>query len=405
MTDVERTSLHRDNQQWMFDWMIKETGRVYHFQPDGRGDLPTSVRSHAMISKHLGQAGNRLEKLARSEAAAGHEQTALDIYYRAALSFMAAQHTVFSNNPEKIYLHSALLRCYDEVRARAPYQIEHLDFEFEGQIVSGNLHLAPVDGPAPLIFFIPGCDVTKESWPNPAFNQALQRGMHVFSFDGPGQGESNLRGIALKADSYERAASAVLDRLLERPEIGQVGVYGLSFGSFWALRLAANDDRVQAVAAPWATYCDLNYLMTQESPRFKQLFAYLTQASSEAELDAVTSQMTLLDQVDRINCPTLLVTGEYDPRSPLEHVYEMYDSMKAPTELWVYSDQFHHTSMAGGGRRALWEADIHATTCDWLRDRFDGKPQPDAPAVLYLESGKTGPNSPDAVTKRHWYES
>jgi pimeloyl-ACP methyl ester carboxylesterase len=398
------TALHRDNQQYLFDWMIKETGRVYHFQPDGRGDLPPAVRSHAMISKHLGQAGNRLEKLARAEAAAGHQQTAADVYLRAALSFMGAQHTVFRNNDEKRYLHGALLRCYDEVRARAPYPIEHLDVEWEGQTVSGWLHLAPVDGPAPCVFFIPGCDVTKESWPNPFFNQAHQRGMHVFAFDGPGQGESNLRGIKLDADSYERAASTVLDTLLARPEISEVGVYGLSFGSFWGLRFAARDDRITALAAPWATYCDLDFLMTQESPRFKQLFAYLTQARDEAELDAITARMTLRDQVERITCPTLLVSGEYDPRSPIEGVYDMYDAMKAPTELWVYQDQFHHTSMTGGGRRALWEADIHATTCDWLRDRFDGKPQPHAGEVLYLQSGNVGPYSPDAPAKRHWYE-
>lgn len=404
-TPVERIALQRDNQQWVFDWMVKETGRVYHFQPDGRGDLPRAVRSHAMISKHLGQAGARLEKLAHEESAAGHQHTAADLYYRAALSFMAAQHTVFSNSPEKIHLHGSLLRCYDQVRSRAPYRIEHIDVEWNGVTVSGNLHLAPTEGPAPCVFFIPGCDVTKESWPNPAFNQAAQRGMHVFSFDGPGQGESNLRGIKLEADSYEHAASAAVGMLLARPEISRIGVYGLSFGSFWALRLAALDDRITAVAAPWATYCDLNYLMTQESPRFKQLFAYLTQARDEAELDAVTSRMTLLDHVGRITVPTLLVSGEYDPRSPLEAVYEMYDAMRAPAELWVYADQFHHTSMSGGSRRALWEADVHATTCDWLRDRFDGRPQPHAGEVLYLESGRTGPYSPDAPAKRHWYES
>ena len=49
-----RIRLRRDGQQWEFDRVVKETGRVFHFQPSGRGGLPPSVRMHAMISKHVG---------------------------------------------------------------------------------------------------------------------------------------------------------------------------------------------------------------------------------------------------------------------------------------------------------------------------------------------------------------
>ena len=403
---VNRPRLQRDDQQWVFDWVIKETGRVYHFQPDARGDLPTSVRSHAMISKHVGLAARKMERLAESEALAGHPETALDFYFRASLQFMAAQHVVFATNDEKRYLHDSLMRCYDRVRELAPYRIEHVDIPWNGTTVSGNLHLAPAENPAPLVFFIPGCDVTKESWPNPSWNQALQRGLHVFSFDGPGQGESNLRGIRLTPDNYEQAASVALDYLLQRPEIDpqRIGIYGLSFGSFWALRFAAHEPRARAVVAPWATYSDLYYLMTEESPRFKQLFAYLTQSATEAELDATTSRMTLSGLVDRIQCPTLLMSGEYDPRSPLEDVYRLYDQITAPKELWVFADQHHHTSLVGGGRRSLWEADVHGVACDWLRDRFTDRPLNHPGDVVYLDSASAGPNGASVRLKRRWYE-
>src|SRR4051794_29797415 len=68
---VGRPHLERDRQQYALDWMIKETGRVQHFQPDGRGRLPRAVRSHAMISKHVGLAARRMERLAEAEAEAG----------------------------------------------------------------------------------------------------------------------------------------------------------------------------------------------------------------------------------------------------------------------------------------------------------------------------------------------
>ncbi|NND50703.1 MAG: hypothetical protein HKN60_10675, partial [Rhizobiales bacterium] len=48
--------LDRDRQQWIFDYMVKTTGRVFHWDEDGR-ELPPSVKSHAQISKHLGRIG------------------------------------------------------------------------------------------------------------------------------------------------------------------------------------------------------------------------------------------------------------------------------------------------------------------------------------------------------------
>ena len=209
--------LKRDAQQWFFDWMVKETGRVFHFQPDGRGRLPRTVKSHSMIAKHMGLAARRMERLAQAEAEAGHRETAMELYFQAALDYLDAQHVVFETNDEKRFLHGALIRCYDKVREYAPYRIEHVDVPWNGTIVSGNLHLAPGSGKKPLVFYVPGCDQTKEAWPHPYYNQALQRGMHVFSFDGPGQGESNLRGIRLTADNYEEAGSAAIDYLLQRP--------------------------------------------------------------------------------------------------------------------------------------------------------------------------------------------
>ncbi|HTE15605.1 MAG TPA: alpha/beta hydrolase, partial [Burkholderiales bacterium] len=278
--------LHRDNQQWFFDWMVKETGKTFHFQPDGRGRLPKSVRSHDMISKHVGMAAKKSERLAQAEMEAGHKETAMELYYSAALQYADAQHVVFETGDEKKFLHGGVIRCYDKVRELAPYRIEHVDVPWNGTMVSGNLHLAPGDGAKPLIFYVPGCDQTKEAWPHPYYNQALQRGMHVFSFDGPGQGESNLRGIRLTDDNYENAAGAVIDTLMKRKEVDaqKIGVYALSFGSFWGMRIAAKNRNIAAAAAPWASFVDKYYLMTEESPRYKQLFAYLTQSSSEAEL-------------------------------------------------------------------------------------------------------------------------
>ncbi len=403
---VGKPHLRRDNQKWVYDWLIKETGKVFHFQPDGRGRFPRTVRSHDMISKHMGLSARRIERLAQAEEAAGHRETAMELYYQATLLYHDAQHVVFETNDEKRHLHGSLMRCYGKVREFAPYRIEHVDVPWNGTTVSGNLHLAPGDGPKPLVFYVPGCDQTKEAWPHPFYNQALQRGMHAFSFDGPGQGESNLRNIRLTADNYEKAASAVIDYLVKRPEIDpkKIGVYALSFGSHWGMRIAATEHRIAAVAAPWASYVDKYYLLTEESPRYKQLFAYLTQSATEEELDKVVAEMNMDDLMGRVKCPTLLTTGEYDPRAPVDEVLRLYDLVKAPKELWLMSDQHHNGSVTGSGRSSVWEADMHSFVCDWLRERFNGVAQKHNGKVVYLEPSGAGPNAEKVNYKRRWFD-
>jgi dipeptidyl aminopeptidase/acylaminoacyl peptidase len=298
-----------------------------------------------------------------------------------------------------------LLRCYDAVRSLSPTTIERVEVPFEGSSVTGYLHLAPLDDPAPLVFYVPGCDQTKEIFPHPLYNLAHQRGMHIFSFDGPGQGESNMQSLHLTVDNYERAASAALDVLLARPEIdaAKVGVYSFSFGSYWGARLAATDDRLAAAVLTWASIADKYYLFEEESPRYKQLFAFMTGAQTEEELDAFREQMHLDGLMPRISCPTLLTVGQYDPRSPVEEVYSLYDAMTAPRELWVFEDQHHNASLKGGAP-SEWLGDQHTTAIDWLGDRFQGKPLNAPGETIWLPPKGPSPNDPSAARRRHWFD-
>lgn len=395
----ERPRLRRDDQQWIFDYIVKETGAVYHWWSDGGGSLPKGVRSHAMIPKQLGRQAQRIEALADVERAAGHEHTALGLYFAATRSYLGAQHPIFELNDEKRFLYAGLRRCYDAVRALAPYRIEEIEVPWEGVTLSGFLHVCPGVARAPLLFYVPGCDTTCESAPSPLENLPQQRGMHVFSFDGPGLGRSNMRGVRLAPDSFERAARAALDVLVKRPEVDpeRIVAYGGGMGSFWAMRLAATDARIRAVASK-SSYGDKSPLMDRDSPRYKQLFAFLTGARSEDELDEIMSRMTMDGHMGRIACPALMAVGEYDLRDPLGEVYRLFDQLRVPGELWVFADQFHKVRLGGGGDT------VYALMLDWLTDRLAGKPLRHPGGTLYLEPGGRGPNDPAAPLKRRWFE-
>ena len=400
-----RTPLRRDAQQWVLDYIIQETGKTYHFQGDKRGELPKSVRSHAMIPKELAKEAQRLERFADAELAEEHPETALSFYFAAAMKWLQAQHPIFDLNDEKRFLYTGARRCYDKVCELAPYPLEHLQIPWEGTTVSGNLHLNPnVDGPAPLVFYIPGCDTFKEAYPHPLYNFAHQRGFHIFSFDGPGMAESNLKGIKLTSDNFERAAVAALDLLVERPEIDaeQIVLYCNSMGTFWGMRFAGVERRLKAVVATMASLAPKYIHMELESPRWKQLFAFLTQAEDEDELDRIMDEMTMDGYMEKITCPVLMTVGQYDPRAPLDEVYPLFDQLQAPAEMWVMVDQHHGLTIGDKGGQA-WSRARHGVVVDWLRDRLAGKPMKHPGKVAWVPTG-VSPNTDAVSEKRRWFE-
>jgi hypothetical protein len=138
------------------------------------------------------------------------------------------------------------------------------------------------------------------------------------------------------------------------------------FRSHWGIDVAcAGDPRIKAAVGLWASYIDKYYILDTFSPRYKQLYGYLTGAKSEAELDRIVAGMAVEGREGNIKCPVLLTTGEYDARSPVELVYKFYDNIKGPKELWVYEDTYHWTNLFPGTNE---NADSHNMGRDWIRE-------------------------------------
>lgn len=366
-----KTERRRDNQQWILDLMVKQTGRVQNFANDER-EAPPEVKSYRMIPRALAKQARHAETIARAAEQAGHHDTARAAYWRAAEGYHHAQHAIFQDDhPEKIYLHRKLLECYDQVVALADNPVELVEIPWEGVQIQGRLHLFLDHRRAPTVLFLPGMDMTKELFPNPLSNPCLRRGMNVLAIDGPGQGMSNLRKIRVTDDNYERAASAAIDFLLARPEVDpdRLAVVGTSFGSHWGTRLAARDHRIKALATTHAVYGPKTVIFEEASPRFKQMFMYMAGIHDEDAFDAMATRMTTAGYGAQITCPTLMVTGEYDPLAHLEATLDLFAEIQAPKELWVFEDEFHRVQ----GREGIAGLELHFFLADWVRDALDGK--------------------------------
>ena len=168
----------------------------------------------------------------------------------------------------------------------------------------------------------------------------------------------------------------------------KIGIYGVSMGSYWSLRLASYDHRPAAVASGVATFNPNNTIFSVSSPRFKQMFMYMAGMDDEDEFDEMANKMTVKGYVDKVKCPTLLATGEFDPLCPLEDALEVYGDINSRKELWVIEDQFH----------PLWnipnlgKLDCHHYIMDWLeRALVHGKTNKER--IAYVSNKGEGPFS------------
>jgi len=388
-----KTERRRDNQQWILDLMVKQTGRVQNFANDER-EVPSEVKSYRMIPRALAKQARHAETIAQAAEQAGHHDTARQAYWTATQTYIHAQHAIFEDdNQEKIALHASSMACYDKVVEYVDHPVELVEIPWEGVQIQARFHLLADRRRAPTVLFLPGMDMTKESFPSPLGNPYARRGMHVLAIDGPGQGMSNIRKIRVSDDNYERAASAAVDYLLTRPEVDpdRIVLVGTSFGSHWGTRTAAMDDRIKAMATTHAVYGSKVAIFEEASPRFKQMFMYMAGIHDEDEFDAMAERMTTVGYGNKIHCPTLMVTGEFDPLCHLEAAFDLFDEIQAPREMWVFENEFHRVAAKEG----IVGLDHHLFMADWIQDALAGKFAPDhRKIVLVPQKRGAGPYEP-----------
>jgi dipeptidyl aminopeptidase/acylaminoacyl peptidase len=335
----------------------------------------------SMRSAYLRAAEYR-EAIAREAEADGHTATARRHYYLASLAYGFAQYTIQEDrNAEKKAIHDKSQSCYAKVARYADTPIEKVEIPFadepayEASSFPGILHLPGGKGPWPCVIFIPGTDMYKEQIPNPEDNIFIKRGMACLSLDGPGQGESLLRMLKVRVETwnYERAVSAAIDYLQARPDIDpdRIATFGVSTGSYWSPRAALwearHGNRIKAaggLAAQWDPGFVTEFEYAQ--PNFKTNYMYMAGDDSEAEFDRKAPLHDLREDIKDIRCPVLIVQGEFDELCTPAQLEAIITKATAPYELRIYEDEFHPL---GGVALEAYEG-----AADWLKDRLDGKP-------------------------------
>ena len=135
---MERSVRERDGQQWIYDWMLKTTGRAIHFEMDGR-DMPPQAKNIKMVAKYLAKEGEHSEKLAQAAEAKGDKISARALYRYASEHYREAQHFVIpAMGSRRWELYAKCRECAEHLYNLVDYPVELVEIPCAGGTVPGG---------------------------------------------------------------------------------------------------------------------------------------------------------------------------------------------------------------------------------------------------------------------------
>ena len=174
--------------------------------------------------------------------------------------------------------------------------------------------------------------------------------------------------------AHQTAAEAAVDWLCAHPSVDSdnICVRGTSFGTYFGTLAAARlGGRIKGTAVTGV--CQepgCNTIFNMASPSFKLRFMFMAGYENEGDFDEFIKDFDLRKCAGDITAPYMVLAGEDDQLSPIEHTYELFTHITAPKRLVVYEGANH--SISDSPAAALGE-NRNTMMADWFADRFAGK--------------------------------
>jgi esterase FrsA len=270
------------------------------------------------------------EKAAQAEKA-GHAPDAKENYLRAFQYYRLARYpTINSDGKKQAYRKSQEMLFKASQFFDVP--LERVEIPFAGRTGEGKKILAYVrlpkkaSAPFPVLVSWGGIDGFKEEQ---LHDPALERGVATVAIDGPGVGDSPLKG----SEDAERLFGAVFDWIERNEDLDsrRVGVWGYSTGGYWAVKVAhVYKEKIACAVSqggPVHYAFELDWIQKQDRGEYPfEFFETITYAfglSRYEEWVEYAPKLSLLKQgiLDRPSAPLLLVNGIHDSVFPIKDYY------------------------------------------------------------------------------------
>lgn len=297
----------------------------------GLAALAEGEPDNAAWAKAWAAMAAQLEEQAAADLREGRRRSAGARFLRASVYHASGERQI-PPGPEKLESYRAGLEDFARAAECIPLRIERVEVDSPDGVLPGYLIPAGTPGPAPVVIFYGGFDVTKELLYCFIREELAARGMHCLVIDTPGVGEPlRLRNVPSRPD-YEVPTAAIIDYLETRPDVdaSRIAVMGISLGGYYAPRAAAFEPRIRACVAwggiwDWGATWEKRWATrspTVSVPWF-QLPWVMGTATMEEGLERVR-QWTLADVLPRLEVPLLILHGENDRQVPVADARRAY---------------------------------------------------------------------------------
>lgn len=199
-------------------------------------------------------AAARQEADAEQRARRRHAISARDQYLVACNSYRAAEYYTGISDPRHAAYGLKSRACFLAAMQVAGHDCEEVWLPFGATPLPAYYlrSTVAVAGPRKTLMIVSGYDGTLEETFLAYGRPALERGYHLLLFAGPGQMDTMRFHPTLRfIPDYERVGTPALEHLLARPETDpdRVALMGISFGGYFATRMAAHEPRIRALIA------------------------------------------------------------------------------------------------------------------------------------------------------------
>jgi pimeloyl-ACP methyl ester carboxylesterase len=324
------SKLPRYTQDRIVGWLIR-SGLIFRMPVFGMmlrsfeyfGADPMEVRNGLARARDGGRSlvaawralGGEIGHLARVVEESGDQEVSRDLYFRAALYYLAADWFTYDRE-DSVWNYALALPCFDRFRLMTIPPIQKIEFPYPVGAIMGHFRVPDVGaGPFPAIVMLQGEDTVKE-WMASFEELALARGIATLTIDQPGWGESGLTGNKwISGRDLENSAQLAVDFLRREPEIDgdALGIFGVSLGGLLALYCAGLESRFVAVAGLGGTYHARK--VWGESPiLFRDRVLRITGLKKAEELEGFFDRLQFEKALSRVRCPALIVHGDQDER-------------------------------------------------------------------------------------------
>jgi hypothetical protein len=277
--------------------------------------------------------------------ASSDRAVAAQAYKKAWRLFYMAQWPV-PNSEGKKQAYAQALKAYASYAQSLDPPLEVVQIPFEGKSFNAYLRMPKVSNQkVPMVLAISGLDSRKETVAD-SYGEILSHGVGFIAVDSPGTGQAPVK-VSINA---ERMFSAVLDYLATLPQVDtkRIVVSGVSFGGYWASKLAfVERERLLGSVAqspPIDEFFSEKFLREGTMGNKEYLFdlapAFINVFEGAQTVDDLARLMPAMSLkkmglLGKSTPPMLVVGGVKDTQVPMVDLELLMRSGDVPKDAWI----------------------------------------------------------------------